>query len=98
MLRNSVTLEAGAIKPKIPLSRNVTKEEVNEAFKKTTEGELKGILAYTEEPVVSVDLNHNPHSVIVDGLSTMVVRGNLVKVLAWYDIEMGILLPAGGGS
>jgi len=71
------------------LSRNVTKEEVNEAFKKAAEGELKGILAYTEEPIVSVDVNHNPYSAIVDGLSTMVVGGNLVKVLAWYDNEWG---------
>jgi len=71
------------------LSRNVTKEEVNEAFKRAAEGELKGILAYTEEPIVSVDVNHDPHSAIVDGLSTMVVGGNLVKVLAWYDNEWG---------
>ncbi|HEX68666.1 MAG TPA: type I glyceraldehyde-3-phosphate dehydrogenase, partial [Candidatus Bathyarchaeota archaeon] len=69
--------------------RNVTKEEVNEAFKRAAEGELKGILAYTEEPIVSVDVNHDPHSAIVDGLSTMVVGGNLVKVLAWYDNEWG---------
>jgi len=71
------------------LSRNVTKEEVNEAFKRAAEGELKGILDYTEEPIVSVDINHNPYSAIVDGLSTMVVGGNLVKVLAWYDNEWG---------
>ena len=71
------------------LSRNVTKEEVNEAFKRAAEGELKGILAYTEEPIVSVDVNHDPHSAIVDGLSTMVVGGNLVKILAWYDNEWG---------
>jgi len=71
------------------LSRDVTKEEVNEAFKKAAEGELKDILAYTEEPIVSIDLNHDPHSAIVDGLSTMVVSGNMVKVLAWYDNEWG---------
>lgn len=71
------------------LSRNVTEEEVNAAFKKAAEGELKGILAYTEEPIVSIDINHDPHSATVDGLSTMVVGGNMVKVLAWYDNEWG---------
>jgi len=71
------------------LERNVTKEEVNEAFKKAAEGSLKGILDYTEEPLVSSDLNHNPYSAVVDGLSTMVVGGDMVKVLAWYDNEWG---------
>jgi glyceraldehyde 3-phosphate dehydrogenase len=70
------------------LEREVTKEEVNAAFKEAAEGELKGILDYTEEPVVSSDFIHNPYSAIVDGLSTMVI-GNLVKVLAWYDNEWG---------
>ncbi|MEM3640865.1 MAG: type I glyceraldehyde-3-phosphate dehydrogenase [Candidatus Bathyarchaeia archaeon] len=71
------------------LEKNVTKEEVNEAFKKAAEGPLKGILAYTEDPIVSTDVNHTTYSAIVDGLSTMVVAGNLVKVLAWYDNEWG---------
>jgi len=71
------------------LERNVTKEEVNEAFKKAAEGSLKGILDYTEEPLVSSDINHNPYSAVVDGLSTMVVGGDMVKVLAWYDNEWG---------
>jgi glyceraldehyde 3-phosphate dehydrogenase len=71
------------------LEKNVTKEEVNAAFKKAAEGPLKGILAYTEEPIVSSDVNHTTYSAIVDGLSTMVVAGNLVKVLAWYDNEWG---------
>ncbi len=70
------------------LEKNVTKEEVNAAFKKAAEGPLKGILAYTEEPIVSSDVNHTTYSAIVDGLSTMVI-GNLVKVLAWYDNEWG---------
>jgi len=70
------------------LERNVTKEEVNGAFKEAAEKELKGILDYSEEPLVSSDLIHNPYSAIVDGLSTMVI-GNLVKVLAWYDNEWG---------
>ncbi|MEM0057399.1 MAG: type I glyceraldehyde-3-phosphate dehydrogenase [Candidatus Bathyarchaeia archaeon] len=73
----------------VVLEKNVTKEEVNEAFRKAAEGPLKGILAYTEEPIVSSDVNHTSYSAIVDGLSTMVVGGNLVKVLAWYDNEWG---------
>ncbi|MEM2419428.1 MAG: type I glyceraldehyde-3-phosphate dehydrogenase [Candidatus Bathyarchaeia archaeon] len=73
----------------VVLEKNVTKEEVNEAFRKAAEGPLKGILAYTEEPIVSSDVNHTTYSAIVDGLSTMVVGGNLVKVLAWYDNEWG---------
>jgi glyceraldehyde 3-phosphate dehydrogenase len=71
------------------LEKDVTKEEVNAAFKKAAEGPLKGILAYTEDPIVSSDVNHTTYSAIVDGLSTMVVAGNLVKVLAWYDNEWG---------
>jgi len=70
------------------LEKEVTAEEVNEAYKKAAEGELKGILAYTEEPIVSSDLNHSPYSATVDGLSTMTI-GNLAKVLAWYDNEWG---------
>jgi len=70
------------------LGRDVTAEEVNEAYKQAAEGELKGILAYTDEPIVSSDLNHCPYSAIVDGLSTMTI-GNLAKVLAWYDNEWG---------
>ena len=70
------------------LEREVTAEEVNNAFKEAAEKELKDILAYTEEPVVSSDFIHNPYSAIVDGLSTMVI-GSLVKVLAWYDNEWG---------
>ncbi|RLE73620.1 MAG: type I glyceraldehyde-3-phosphate dehydrogenase [Thermoprotei archaeon] len=70
------------------LKQEVTKEEVNEAFRKAAEGELKGILEYTEEPLVSVDIIGNPHSSIVDGLSTYAI-GNMVKVLSWYDNEWG---------
>ncbi len=71
------------------LEKEVTKEEVNAAFKEAAEGELKGILGYTEEPLVSSDFIHDPRSAIVDGLSTIVIGGNLVKVLAWYDNEWG---------
>jgi len=72
----------------VTLEKEVTVEEVNNAFKEAAEKELKGILAYTEEPVVSSDFIHNPYSAIVDGLSTMII-GNLAKVLAWYDNEWG---------
>jgi glyceraldehyde 3-phosphate dehydrogenase len=70
------------------LKKEVTVEEVNAAFKKAAENELKGVLSYTEEPIVSSDIVHDPNSAILDGLSTM-AKGNLVKVLAWYDNEWG---------
>jgi glyceraldehyde 3-phosphate dehydrogenase len=71
------------------LKQATTDKEVNAAFKKAAEGKLKGILAYTEEPLVSVDFMSNPHSAIVDAEYTKMVDGNLVKVLAWYDNEWG---------
>jgi len=71
------------------LEKDVTKEEVNAVFKNAAEGPLKGILEYTEDPIVSTDVNHTTYSAVVDGLSTMVVAGNLAKVLAWYDNEWG---------
>jgi len=71
------------------LKKNTTAEEVNESFKKASEGPLKGILQYTEEPLVSVDFMANPHSAIVDSLFTRITDENLVKVLAWYDNEWG---------
>jgi len=71
------------------LKRETTAEEVNAAFKRAAEGSLKGILAYTEEPLVSCDFIGNDHSSIVDGALTTVVGGNLVKVVAWYDNEWG---------
>lgn len=71
------------------LSRNVSVEEVNSALKSAAEGPLKGILAYTEDPIVSSDIVHNPHSSIIDALSTSVIEGNMVKVLSWYDNEWG---------
>ncbi len=70
------------------LNKETTKEEVNAAFKNAADGSLKGILDYSEEPLVSSDLIHNPNSAIIDGTLTMVM-GNLVKVLAWYDNEWG---------
>ena len=73
-------------------SKPTTTEEVNGAFKKAAEGPLKGILAYTEDPVVSSDMMHNPNSAIVDAQMTKVLDGNLVKVIAWYDNEWGYSL------
>jgi glyceraldehyde 3-phosphate dehydrogenase len=71
------------------VSRDVTVEEVNAALKKAAEGPLKGIMQYSEEPLVSIDLNGNDHSAIVDSKLTMVLEGRMVKVLAWYDNEWG---------
>jgi glyceraldehyde 3-phosphate dehydrogenase len=71
------------------LGKEVTAEEINTALKKAAEGPLKGILQYSEEPLVSTDLNGNPHSSIVDGASTMVIEGKMVKILSWYDNEWG---------
>jgi glyceraldehyde 3-phosphate dehydrogenase len=71
------------------LKKKTNDKEVNGAFRKAAEGKLQGILQYTEEPLVSVDFLANPHSAIVDGLSTKVIDENLVKVLAWYDNEWG---------
>ncbi len=72
----------------VRVERDITAEAVNTAFREAANGGLKGILQYTEEPLVSADIVHNPHSSIVDGLLTA-VNGRLVKVLAWYDNEWG---------
>ncbi|WP_236687381.1 glyceraldehyde-3-phosphate dehydrogenase, partial [Geobacillus sp. ZGt-1] len=73
----------------VDLKRDVTVDEVNEALIRAADGPLKGILDFTMEPLVSIDFNTNPHSAIIDGLSTMVMEGRKVKVLAWYDNEWG---------
>lgn len=75
----------------VELDKGVTKEDVNAAFKAVAKGELKGIVQYTEDPIVSTDVIGNPHSCVIDGLSTMVMgeKGNLVKIFAWYDNEWG---------
>ncbi len=70
------------------VKKQTSVEEVNAAMKKAAEGPMKGILAYTEDPIVSVDIIHDEHSSIFDALSTMVV-GNQVKVFSWYDNEWG---------
>jgi glyceraldehyde 3-phosphate dehydrogenase len=71
------------------LEKQTTKEEINQAFKDAASEPLRGILEYIEEPLVSIDFKGNPASSIVDGLATMVVGDNMVKVLAWYDNEWG---------
>ncbi len=71
------------------LEKDTTAEEVNAALKGAARGKLKGILDYSEIPLVSVDFMANPHSSIVDGLFTRVIEGNLVKILCWYDNEWG---------
>jgi len=73
----------------LTLKNNVTKEELNRVLKNSSDSDLNGIMAYTEEPIVSSDIIGEPHSSIVDGLSTMVIgdRSKLVKVMSWYDNE-----------
>ncbi len=69
--------------------RDTTVEEVNALLKAAAEGGLKGVLAYTDEPLVSIDFNHDAHSSTVDSLETAVIDGKLVRVLSWYDNEWG---------
>ena len=71
------------------LDQNVTVEQVNAVLSEAAEDELKGILEYSVEPLVSTDIVGNTHSSIIDGLSTMVLEDNMVKVVSWYDNEMG---------
>ena len=73
----------------LTLNKDVTKDEVNLALKDYSNTNLKGIMSYTEEPIVSTDIIGESASSIVDGLTTMVLggRGNLVKVMSWYDNE-----------
>ena len=71
------------------IEKTASVDDINEAFKSAAANELHGILEYTEDPIVSSDIVKNPHSCIIDGLSTMVMEGNMVKVLGWYDNEWG---------
>jgi glyceraldehyde-3-phosphate dehydrogenase, type I len=71
------------------LEKPVTKDEINAVLKAAAEGSLKGIMNYSEEPLVSADYKGDPASSTVDALSTMVIEGNMVKVIAWYDNEWG---------
>jgi glyceraldehyde 3-phosphate dehydrogenase len=69
--------------------KQATKDAIDDAYKQAAAGALNGILAYTDEPLVSSDFRGDSHSAIVDGLSTMVLAGNMVKIIAWYDNEWG---------
>jgi glyceraldehyde 3-phosphate dehydrogenase len=71
------------------VAKEVTVEQVNQAMKKASAGPLAGILEYCEEELVSMDFKGNAHSSIIDALSTMVIGGNMVKIIAWYDNEWG---------
>ena len=71
------------------LKKPVTVEEINNLFRNVANFHLKGILEYTEDPIVSADIIHNSHSVIFDALSTMVIEGNFIKIIGWYDNEWG---------
>jgi glyceraldehyde 3-phosphate dehydrogenase len=73
----------------VELAKLATAVEINAAMKAAAEGPMKGILEYTEDPIVSSDILHNKNSSIVDGLLTKVIGGNLAKVVSWYDNEWG---------
>ena len=73
----------------VSLEQSATAEQVNQAFKEAASGELKGILEYCQEKLVSSDFKGNPSSAIIDAPSTIAIGGNMVKVLAWYDNEWG---------
>src|SRR5215469_3668107 len=79
----------GLVLPELSAKRATSVAEVNQAMKEAAAGPLTGILAYNEEPLVSVDFNHDPHSSIFDATLTKVIDGTLVKVCAWYDNEWG---------
>ena len=69
---------------------HTTAQEINRVFREASESDVfKGILGYSDKPLVSTDYRHDPRSSIVDGLSTQVVGGNMVKIIAWYDNEWG---------
>jgi len=71
------------------LSKDATAEDINSALRRASEGPMKGIIQYSEEPLVSTDLNGNPHSAIIDATVTKIIEGRMVKVIAWYDNEWG---------
>jgi glyceraldehyde 3-phosphate dehydrogenase len=83
------TPDVSVVDVTIETEKNTTKEAVNAALKAAAEGPLKGILGYTEEPLVSNDFKGNPLSSIVDGQMTTVIQDNMIRVLTWYDNEWG---------
>jgi len=83
------TINVSAVDLTFLAERNTTIEEINDIMRAASEGELKGVLAYNDEPLVSVDFNHDPSSSTYDAGLTKVMQGNLVKVISWYDNEWG---------
>jgi len=83
------TINVSVVDLTFEAKRDTSVKEINAAVKAASEGALKGVLAYTDEPLVSVDFNHNPASAILDSELTKVIEGKLVKVCAWYDNEWG---------
>ena len=83
------TPNVSAVDLVVVLKKDATAEEINAALKEAAEGPMKGILAYTEDPVVSTDMLSNPNSSIIDSQLTKVIGGNLAKVVSWYDNEWG---------
>jgi glyceraldehyde 3-phosphate dehydrogenase len=83
------TSDVSVVDLSVKLAKSTDANAINAAMKAAADGPLKGILAYTDEPLVSVDFLGNPHSSILDALSTKVIDGNFAKVLAWYDNEWG---------
>jgi glyceraldehyde 3-phosphate dehydrogenase len=83
------TINVSLVDLSFTAKRETSSEEVNRLMKEAAGGAMRNILAYNEEPLVSVDFNHNPHSAIFDATLTKVIGGTLVKVCAWYDNEWG---------
>jgi glyceraldehyde 3-phosphate dehydrogenase len=83
------TINVSAVDLSFVAQRDTSIDEINEIMKAAAEGELKGVLAYNDEPLVSIDFNHDPHSSTYDAGLTRVMEGNLVKVISWYDNEWG---------
>ena len=83
------TADSSLVDLTVELSKAATAKDINAAFKAASEGKLKGILAYTDEPIVSCDVTHDAHSCVFDSLETKVNGGKLAKVLGWYDNEWG---------
>ena len=83
------TINVSAVDLTFVAKRETSIDEVNQILKSASEGELKGVLDYNEEPLVSIDFNHHPASSIYDSTLTKVIDGTLVKVIGWYDNEWG---------
>jgi glyceraldehyde 3-phosphate dehydrogenase len=83
------TADVSVVDLSVELGRETDAQAINAAMKRASEGTLRGILQYSDEPLVSIDLVGNPHSSILDALNTQVMKGNFAKLLSWYDNEWG---------